>query len=217
MPVSPRQLWRFIIAGQLHGQLTQTLFHAISPTNSTANTAAVEASIMYTEFANNVIPAYKLFCSQEWQINSLTLIQLTADPGIIVDGTMVGNGAQVGNSLPSFCAGVLSLRSGLTGRTRHGRLYLPGVAEDLTSASKLEAGYFGVLQNFGNLLRDRYGSSGSTNIIRLGIFSRKLGVTRIGGIVPKLSYSTAGFTQLTGCIARPEIGSMRRRKLARGL
>jgi hypothetical protein len=172
---------------------------------------------MFTEFVNNVIPPYKLFCNQEWALKSISLLQLTANPGIIVDGAFSGNGAQVGNSLPSFCAGVLSLRSGLTGRSRHGRIYLPGVAEDLTSASKLEANYLGLLQNFGNLLRDRYGSSGTTNIIRLGIFSRKLGVTRIGGLVPSLSYSTAGFTQLTGCIARPEIGSMRRRKLARGL
>lgn len=216
MPVSPRQLYRFVITGELHGQMTQTLFHAISPTNSTAGTVAVEVSIMYTEFVNNVIPAYKAFCSQEWHLLSVSLIQLTANPGIIVDGAFTGGGVQTDNSLPSFCAGVLSLRTGLTGRTKHGRLYIPGVSENLSSASKLEGNYLGVLQSLGNLLVNRYGASGSTNIIRLGVFSRKLGVVRNPGPPPSLTYSTNGLTIITAAIARPEIATMRKRKLARG-
>lgn len=124
---------------------------------------------------------------------------------------------QTGNSLPSFCAGLLSLRTGLTGRSRVGRIYVPGVAEDLSDNSRLEGAYTSVLQTLGSTLLTRYGPSGSFAHCRIGVFSRKLGVVRNPLPTPTLSYNLNGWTQITAFIARNEIATQRKRKLARGI
>lgn len=216
MPLTPRQLYRCIIVGELHGQLTQTAFHFRGADSSPASTVQAEITNLYNDFLANVVPAYKLFCNQQWTAKSLFVVQLTARPGVIIDQPLSGGGAQTGDSLPSYCAGVLSLRTGLTGRSRVGRLYIPGVSEELSSTSRLEASYLSLLQQLGAVLTNRYGASGTSTSGRFGVFSRKLGVTRVGGLVPYLDYSINGWTQVTSTIARNVVGTQRKRLLAKG-
>lgn len=213
MPISPRVLYMCKLIGELHGQTTETRFWIRGGDSSPASTVAAEIVGIRNPMINFVIPAIKAWASQEWHAKTLLTVQMSTRPGVFIDDPLTGGGNQVGDSLPSFCAGLLSLRTGLTGRSRVGRIYLPGVAEDFSQDSRMAGDYLGVLQSVGTTLLQQFGTSGATGYGRIGVFSRKLGVTRSIGPPPSLSYSINGWTQITSFIARPEIATMRKRKL----
>lgn len=214
--MTPRGLYRLKLVGELHGQLTETAFHFKGADSNSYTSYLAEMQALHDDFTSNIITPYKTFCNQEWKAKSLLTIQLLPTPGILLESILTGGGVQVGNSLPSFCAGLLSLRTGFTGRSYHGRIYIPGVSEDLSSLGKLEGNYLSLLQSLGATLLTRYGPSGAANSARLGVFSRKLGVTRVTLPIPHLTYSLSGWNQLSTVVARAEIATQRKRKLARG-
>jgi hypothetical protein len=217
MPLTPRGLYRLKLIGELHGQLTETAFHFITSENSGYTSYTSEMNDLMDRFLQSILPKYQLFASQQWAAKTLTGITLVpAQEAFIEKRIANGTGAQSDDSLPSFCAGLLSLRTGKGGRSRIGRLYLPGVAESLSSQSRLEGVYLGLLTDFGSALTATFGNNGAYPWNRYGVFSRKLGVTRVLLPFPHLTYSSAGFTIVTNTVARPEIATMRRRKLARG-
>lgn len=169
-------------------------------------------------FITNIMPKWLLFCNQEWVAKTLVGVTLIPKQAVFIEKRFAsGSGSQPDNSLPSFCAGLLSLRTGAGGRNRIGRLYVPGVAETLSSISRLEGVYLGLLSDLGNKLVTQYGPNGAYPWVHYGVFSRKLGVTRVVGPPPTLNYSHAGFQTVSNIIARPEIATIRRRKLARGV
>lgn len=216
MPVTPRQLYRIKVIGELHGQYTQNEFWFRGSDSSPASTVTVEIGAINNHFRDNVIPLIKNFASQEWAAKTMLTVQMSANPGIFIDNVLSGGGIQLEHSLPSYCAGLLSLRTGLTGRSRVGRIYVPGVAEDRSQLSRLEGDYLAILQTLGNSLLGYYGSSGSHAYGRIGVFSRRLGTVRNAGPPPWISYNLNGWTQITTFIARSEVATIRKRKLARG-
>lgn len=214
---TPQGLYRLIVIGELHSQLTQTAFHFTGNVNANYNTHAKEATALVNDFVTWVLPTYKTFCSQEWLCKSVYVVSLIPKSAVLVEHRgATGNGAQGDNCLPSFNAGLLCLRTGVGGRSGSGRLYIPGVAEGLSSNSKLEGTYLALLADIGAALVNRYGPPLVANVARYGLFSRRLGVTRNPGPPPSLTYSMNGFMPITGYIARAEIATMRKRKLAHG-
>lgn len=219
MPLNPLGLYRLKLVGELHGQATETAFHF--QTNSTGNvnnSYRVELQDLMANFVTNIVPKVQLFASQEWIGKTVLGITLIPKAEVFIETRLMnGTGGQSDDSLPSFCAGLLSLRTGFGGRSRIGRLYIPGVAENHSSDSRLEGQYLGVLSGIGAALLQFYGPTGGFPYVRYGVFSRKLGVTRSVGPPPTLNYNAAGFARVDSIIARPEIATMRRRKLARGI
>lgn len=217
MPLNPLGLYRLKVIGELHGQLTDTSFHFRTHTASTQTTYASELQALVTDFRNNMIPKMQAFAHQEWIAKSILAVTLIPRPGVLIEDTLGGlTGFQVDDCLPSFCSGLLVFRSGVAGRHGHGHIHLPGVAAGLVNASRLESSYLPLLRDIGTTLLQRYGPSGSISIVRTGVFSRVLGVTRNPGPPVTLSYSMSGFFPITSFIARPEVSTMRKRKLFRG-
>lgn len=217
MPLSPRGLYKIILVGELHGQLTQTAFHFKTSENSGQTSYKTEMQETMTDFRTNILPLYSIFCSQEWKGKSIIGVTLIPKSEFFLEDSLPNTvGGQASESLPSFCAGLLSLRTGQGGRSRIGRLYLPGVSEDSVSNSRLEPTYYGLLSNFGAALVTRYGPNGAYPWVRLGVFSRKMGAVRVFNPLPSYTYNIAGWTQLTSTVARPEIATIRKRKLAKG-
>lgn len=197
--------------------MTNTVLHFIGGRNANINSHANELSAICNEVANYVVPAMQGFCSDDWSAKTVLGVSLIPRPGVLVEVRIAsGSGAQPDDSLPSFCAGLLSIRTGVGGRSGHGRLYIPAPTEDLCSASRLEGNYLTILANIGAVLNTRFGPTGLSNLAYFGIFSRKLGVTRNAGPPATLSYSMAGFMKMTTWIARPELVTQRKRMLARG-
>lgn len=218
MPLTPRGLYRISLIGELHGQATQTAFHFTTSESSAQSSYQTELNETMDNFISTIMPLWQVFCSQEWVAKTLVGITLIPKQAVFIEKRFSsGTGGQPNNSLPSFCAGLLSLRTGVGGRNRIGRLYVPGVAEDSSSASRLEGVYLGLLSNLGNKLVSQYGANGAYPWVHYGVFSRKLGVTRVTGPPPTLNYNIAGFQRISNIIARPEIATVRRRKLARGV
>lgn len=217
MPLTPRGLYRVKLIGEIHGQATETAFHFTTSENSGQSSYYTELLETMQHFQTNMLPIIQAFCCQEWVAKTLIGVTLIPKAEVFIEIRIPnGTGFQPDNSLPSFNAGLLSLRTGAGGRSRIGRLYIPGVAEGLSSASRLEGQYLGLLSNIGAKLTQFYGTSGSYPWIRYGVFSRKLGVTRVLSPLPTLNYNIAGFKIVTSTVARPEIATQRRRKLARG-
>lgn len=216
MPLSPLQLYCCWIVGEIHNQLTITRLWFRGNTASPASTVTVELGGIRTGIINSVIPAYRNFASSAWHGNHMQIMCMTTVPRQMIDEVISVSGVQDALALPSFCAGVLSIRTGFSGRTRAGRIFLPGIPFDDSVDSKLSGGAFGLLQAFGNTLLTVFGPSGTNAYGRIGVYSRKLGVTRNPGPPPSLSYSTAGWTAATEFIARPDVKTMRKRLLGRG-
>lgn len=218
MPMTPRGLYRVKLIGELHGQATETAFHFTTSENSGQTSYYTELLETMQHFQTNMLPKVQAFCSQQWVAKTLIGVTLIPKAEVFIEIRIPnGTGFQTDDSLPSFCAGLLSLRTGLGGRSRIGRIYLPGVAENLSSLSRLDGTYLSLLAAIGSGLTQFYGATGSYPWIRYGVFSRKLGVTRSLLPVPSLNYNIAGFKIVNSTVARPEVATMRRRKLARGI
>jgi hypothetical protein len=215
--MTPRGLYRLKVIGEIHSQVTETVFHFRTKDSSTFTTYQSEMNALLTDFKAVVMPKLHVFANQEWAVKSILMVSLIPSPGVLIEDRQPGGGGfQVGHSLPSYCAGLLTIRTGLSGRSGHGRIYVPGVPEDFSSNSRLDGTSLGFLQDIGNALLTRYGASGTYNSNQYGVFSRVLGVTRQAGPPPRLVYSMNGFMLASTAIARPEIATQRKRKLGRG-
>jgi hypothetical protein len=219
MPLNPPGLYRIKLIGELHGQATETAFHfATNASGNVNNSYSTELTDLMANFITNIVPKYQLFCSQEWAGKTVVGITLIPKASVFIETRLAnGTGTQPDNSLPSFCAGLLSLRTGAGGRSRIGRIYIPGVSEGLSSSSRLEGNYLSLLSGIGAALLQQYGPSGGFPYVRYGVYSRKLGVTRTAQPPYTLNYSAVGFQIINSIIARPEVATQRRRKLARGI
>lgn len=217
MPLNPLGLYRIIVNGEIHGQLTQNLFHFKTHTGSTHTTYNVELQAIMTDFRNLVLPKIQLYASDDWVIKSVLGVTLIPRPGFLVEDRTPGlTGAQGDDALPSHNAGLLVFRSGVGGRSGHGRVYIPGPSALLCPNSRHSDSYLALLADIGSTLLGRFGATGSASIARFGIFSRKLGVTRNLGPPVTLSYNMAGFFTASSFIPRSEVATMRKRKLFRG-
>lgn len=216
--VNPLGLYHLSMFGELHGQTTQNVFHFQTRASSIGSSYAFEATQLINDFETNVLPKVKAFCCDDWAVKTLLVTTLIPKSVVLVEKRIAtGAGVQSDDSLPSFCAGLLSLRTGVGGRSGHGRLYIPGVPENLSSASRTEGSLLTILSDIGAVLLNRYSNSGGFSYARYGVYSRKLGVTRSAGPPPTLNFSHAGFFPVTEIIARPEIATMRKRKLSHGI
>lgn len=216
--VNPLGLYHLSLFGEIHGQTTQNVFHFQTRSSSIGATHAFEATQLLTDFNTNVVPKIKAFCCDDWAIKTILVTTLIPKSTVLTEMRIAtGAGLQPDDSLPSFCAGLLSLRTGVGGRSAHGRIYIPGVPEGLSSQSRTEGSLLTLLSDIGTVLLTRYGPTGGFAYARYGVFSRKLGVTRSAGPPPTLTFNHVGFFPVTEIIARPEIATMRKRKLSHGI
>lgn len=217
MPLNPRGLYRLKLIGELHGQETETTFHFKTKESSIVTTYLAEMQATLNDFEISVLPKILAWASDDFHVKSILAVTLIPRPGWLIEKRLAGGeGFQGGDSLPAFCAGLLSLRTGFAGRSGHGRLFLPGVPEDLQSESRLEGVSLGQLSDIGNTLVNRYGVSGSFASTQLGVFSRKLGASPSTVEPGTIDYNINGFMTLREVVARPEIATVRKRKLGHG-
>lgn len=111
-------------------------------------------------------------------------------------------GGVASESLPPQCAGVITWRTGLSGRSHRGRTFLPGVAESDQSDGILLSGYITAVQAVVTQMLAVFGPAGSdTNWQFVVISEVSAGVPR----VPKIG------TAITAGVVQPDVQSQRRR------
>lgn len=80
------------------------------------------------------------------RVEAVDLSVEIAETGIFVPESAV-SGTVAGESLPANCALVMSLRTGYTGRSQRGRMFLPGIAESSVEGNTPDASIRGGLAN----------------------------------------------------------------------
>lgn len=128
------------------------------------------------------------------------------DVAISVQGTDSGP-----EGLPPQSAMVISLRTGIAGRSYRGRLYLGGFGEDKQANGGWIAGLLSGMQTYVDDLVAALGSGGSNSDYEWGVWSRVL-----GGDDPGPYNLSAGWHAITSGIVRPTVYTQRRRTLGVG-
>lgn len=196
----------------LHSQSIQNgYFFSNNQTASDTLIPSILNSII-TKFIAGPLVKIKAFQSQE--VVHRTLIASTVWPknGPIAETVLeTSQGIQTSESLPSYSAAVLSLRTGLGGKSFRGRSYYAGCGIDFASQSRLDTGFLTGLQDIGDQLLSSYFDSITANSSRYMIMSRKLSYNEVG----KLTMKPVMFP-VTQTIARSVLGTQRHRKIGIG-
>lgn len=207
-------LYHLVLRQELHGQLLQNgyWFRRNPALAGFDETSFIMVSILQS-FRDNVLPKIRLFANNQLKFQGIVVSRVSPRDGPIVEQLLeTSNGAQPNDSLPSYCAGLLSLRTGLGGRSRRGRSYYGGVGEDDSSDSKLDADSLGRLQDVGNQLLASFGPT-SGAVAFYGVWSWLKAGTDAGGS----EWNTdLAFTPITQCVARLFVATNRHRKVGHG-
>ena len=121
------------------------------------------------------------------------------------NGTITG----VGDRAPSWLAAVTSLRTASAGRSRRGRYFLGGLMENEIVGNDLSSGHKTTVEAYAAALMGVFGPSGTSNLYRLVVYSRKL------ASVPGTQCQDSS-TVITSTLVNSAIGSMKSRKPGRG-
>lgn len=196
---------------QLHGQTIQNGYYfSNKDLFDDADLPAALTALIET-FRVTVLPDIQFIQSQECVARSLIATTLIPANGPISETILeTSQGVQVEPSLPSYCASILTLRSGFGGKSNSGRSYYAGLGQGFSTAGRLDAGVLTGLQNIGDKLLAFFGDAAGTSPFGYVIFSRKIG-TNEGG-----SLNGLGISWVTQTIARIVLGTERHRKIGIG-
>lgn len=205
-------LWHLTLAYNLHGQKCQNGFYFSNRIDLHDQEAfiATAPQTLGVHFGNFLLPKIKLLQNQEVHYEALVVVQLIPSEGPVFEFPVANDsGAQGNESLPSFVAAVLSLRTGFAGKSNRGRLYFAGIPEDHALNSELNADSFTALSDIGNELISIYGPTGSEGHFHHIVFSKKHGYSN--GV-----WSTAGIRKINQYIPRRNLGTCRHRLKGKG-
>jgi len=209
------RLFHLTLRQSFDGQLVQNgYWFRTLPDSPVPPSDLAMAGIIAGTFQAQVLPAIQMFANQQVQFEAIVVATIVPVEGAIFETILeTSNGVQPNNSLPTFCAGLLSLRTGLGGRSNRGRSYYAGISEDSSSVSRLDADSFARLQDVGNSLLSAFGPTPTQPFVEYGVWSRLRG-ENIGG---DSNFDIgAGFTPITQCVARRLIATQRHRKIGHG-
>lgn len=208
-----QMLFRLVMTMNLHSQICQNGFYFTNrgTVNTDSTPLSSHSNALIASFMLRIYDDIKLLTNNQLQFRAFHSAILLPEGGPISEEIILsGTGSQPDESLPSYCAAILSLRSGFGGKSYHGRLYFPGISENDTSDSKLDAVTYSQLSLIGDKLIANYGPTGSDSLFRYIIYSKKLGLDQDD------RYTYLGIIPVVQCVARLELGTQRHRKIGVG-
>lgn len=207
-------LYHTIMRQELHGQIVQNGYwftprEGVSPGLSDFNACAA----LNSWFFNFHLPMMRAFANDQLKFQGIITSTISPKNGPIAEQLLeTSSGLQPDDSLPSYCAGLISNRTGFGGRSNRGRSYYAGVSEGDSADSKLSPDALSRLQSIGQQLLAHFGLSGSNPFFIYGVWSWKLGGTLTGS-----DYDVNhGFRPITQAIARINLATQRHRKIGIG-
>lgn len=214
MPSHPAytMLWHLTVHYELHGQQCQNGFYFSNRISVPfeGETVPNYAQVVHNQFYGFVFPDMKAFQNQQVHYKGIIVQTLIPNNGSVWEFTIESEtGLQANESLPSYCAAILSLRTGFGGKSNRGRLYIAGVGEDDHAAGKLLPDSFTQLNDFGNQLLAVFGPTGGSGYIGHVVFSKKQGYI-------DNTYFTGAVRQITHYVPRLLLGTQRHRLIGFG-
>lgn len=195
---------------KLHGQQCQNGFYFTNKGASTDDFLDERVLALAIDFNNQMLPFYQAFQNNEVHYDGSVVVTLIPHEGPMAEAP-IGNatGNQGDEALPSYCAAVISCRSGFSGKTNRGRLYIAGLSEGEHASGLIIPSAFTALEDFANQLGVRYGVVGSHPTYTHIIFSRKFGYS--SGV-----WSPAGVRLIQNYVPRRTLGTCRHRMIGHG-
>lgn len=162
-------IWKITMVGQLHGQETNNVWHFRF--TSEAATFATIAAAIFDCIRTTLLPAL----SNEWRCIELRGKQIfpNATDEAIIPAEPTDIGGINNESLPSFNAGLISIKTGAAGRRNRGRFYIAGIPETGQNGSRLTTGELALLVAFATCLANKFIIANNTFPATLGVLSRK--------------------------------------------
>lgn len=195
---------------RLHGQTCQNGFYFTNRGAMSDDFLDERVLALGVDFSNRMLPIYAAFQNNQVEYRGLVVVTLNPANGPMAEIIPhISGGFQGDESLPSYSAAIISLRTGFSGKTNRGRIYIGGIGENEHSAGELVPDAFTALHDFGNELSARYGPSGSSPYFSHIIFSKKFGYSN--GV-----WSPAGVRVITHYIPRKTLGTCRHRLIGHG-
>lgn len=192
-------IWRLAFTGTYLGSEYVNVWHVRM--KSEAGTASGAIAVIKTNWYDIV----KTTLTNDWSLTLVHCRKLVV-PGVIYDEGISVQGAGAQENLPPQCSMVITLRTGLVGRSRRGRLYQGGFGENAQAEGTWDPT---VVSGFATTIEDllaNIGSGGSSLDYEWGVWSRKL-----GGEDPGPYDLVAGFRPITGVAVRSTVYTQRRR------
>jgi hypothetical protein len=195
----------------MENQETDNVLHFVEETA----TADVELHLILALvecFTTHLLPV----TSSAWSLRDVIWkkVSPTLGPEMVTvptgDLTADGNAA----ALPSFNSVVISKRTLEGGRSKRGRMFLPGIPEAATVNSQLDTthAFWTAVLAFAACLATKFINIGEplgSDQFALAVYSRTIG----GSTLP---YGASGFTKVSSLTVSQLIGSTRSRKVGRG-
>lgn len=210
----PRYLFHLTLKQELHGQLVQNGYYFRQKDPPSGHTPGQLCQFIAGAFLANIIPPIQQFANQQLKFQNIVVTTLSPRFGAIYETLLeTANGNQTDDALPSYCAGLLSLRSGFGGGNRRGRSYYAGISEGDSADSRLGVDSLAALTSIGQSLLGTFGAANTNGVADYGIWSWKL--AELDPVYDVYNTDLA-FTPITQCIARPVIATQRHRKIGHG-
>lgn len=195
----------------LHSQTIQNGYHFTNRDSMSEASLPDLMAQLISHFTLFILPSIKAFASQEVVYRAMVASVLIPHDGPIFEQVLeTSDGSQGYESLPSYCAAVITLRSGFGGKRNRGRSYYAGPVGELCSNSRLDPDYLAVLQNIGNQLVNTFGYLGGISPFTYAVYSRK------GGDLESGKPTAIGIVPIRQAVARSILGTCRHRKIGIG-
>lgn len=195
------------VAGQTH--IHTQHFRYLDPTSTEQGLIdawQASARTAYRNMFNNTdLPVILLRASQVCGAIPLRAPVEEIEAGANQAGTL----SYAGQRAPSWLAVVFSERTAFAGKSRRGRFYIGGLYEAAITGNDVESTAMTVYTAYRDALMNTFGPSGTNNLYRLVVYSRKL------ASVPGTQCQDSS-TVITSMGVNVELGSMKSRKPGSG-
>jgi len=200
------------IIGRQEGQETQNVMHFRCASGAGDDDVLTHLILVLAQcFIDHVLPVL----SSSWTFEKILWKRVTPTLGEEIESVPAGAAAGGGNAaaLPSYCAVVFSVKTGVGGRSHRGRFFIPGIPENVTTDSFLDTGnafWTGMLAFAACLVTNFViGDPPGAHAWQMEVYSRKIG----GAAFP---YGASGYTPMKSVTPRDLIATQRSRKVGRG-
>lgn len=204
MPPSTGQIYQVTYQATLAGQTIENVIHFRERTGTSTN-SQIDTSIQG-------------FMTQMSQTQTTDLVNtaiivkqmtpLAFDERIVIPTTATGQ--QSSARFPSTVAVVLTKRTGVSGKSHRGRIYVAAVPTVFaTSPDRLNTTGGTAFGTFASAVMGLYGDAGTDAHLQIGVYSRV-----IGGASP---FTVAGWQPLTSIDTQLIFGNQRRRRVGVGI
>jgi len=210
IPAAVGDMFQVRVKGFIEGQETNNVLHFVASTGST-DVELHLILVLIQCFITHLMPAW----SNKWTLDTVVWkrVSPTLSPEFVTVSPEAMVGALSGDSLPTFNAALISIRSAAGGRSKRGRMFLAGIPESATIGSKFDltnATWTAILAFVACLIEKFVENEPiGSDQFKLGIYSRKLG----GATFP---YSAAGFQAAIQLSPVALLATMRSRKVGKG-